>query len=108
MLPHFYINNHEVVELASKLLIIAALFQLSDGTQATAIGILRGLTDVKFPTVLSFLSYWLIGIPVALLLGFHFHVGPIGVWIGFWVGLTLIAILLTMRFNLKSKQIVNM
>lgn len=101
-LPALYIDDKDVISIASNLLIIAALFQLSDGTQAVGIGILRGLTDVKIPTVITFVSYWIIGLPVAYLLGFIFEYGVTGVWIGLLIGLTASAIMLTLRFNRMS------
>ncbi len=106
ILPELYINDNEVIKIASSLLIIAALFQLSDGTQAVGLGILRGLTDVKIPTFITFISYWLIGLPIGYLLGFNFGYGVQGIWIGLLLGLTSSAILLTYRFNVKSKQLI--
>lgn len=106
-LPLIYINNSEVVELASSLLIVAALFQIFDGIQATAFGILRGLTDVKMPLIIVFASYWLFAIPVGYLLGFNFELGAVGVWIGYAVGLFSVALLLTIRFNSRSRKSVS-
>jgi len=105
-LPTLYVNNEVVISYASSLLIIAALFQLSDGIQAVGIGILRGLTDVKIPTAITFIAYWIVGLPGGYLLGFNFELGVQGVWIGLLLGLTTSAILLTLRFNSRSKQII--
>lgn len=105
-LPMLYVDDKSVITIASSLLIIAALFQLSDGTQAVGIGILRGLTDVKIPTAITFIAYWLIGLPVGYLLGFTLELGVQGVWYGLLFGLTTSGILLTLRFNAKSKQLV--
>ncbi len=105
-LPTLYVNDEIVISYASSLLIIAALFQLSDGTQAVGIGILRGLTDVKIPTAITFIAYWIVGLPVGYLLGFTFELGVQGVWIGLLLGLTTSAILLTLRFNSRSKHII--
>jgi multidrug resistance protein, MATE family len=105
-LPAFYIKDPAVISIASSLLIIAALFQIFDGTQAVGIGILRGLTDVKGPTVITFIAYWIIGLPVGYVLGFHYGLGVQGIWIGLLFGLVASAVLLTLRFNHKSKQIV--
>jgi MATE family multidrug resistance protein len=105
-LPTLYVQDEQVIAYASSLLIIAALFQLSDGTQAVGIGILRGLTDVKIPTAITFIAYWIVGLPVGYLLGFSFGLGVQGVWIGLLLGLTTSAILLTLRFNIRSKQII--
>jgi MATE family multidrug resistance protein len=106
-LPTLYISEQEVISYASSLLIIAALFQISDGIQAVGIGILRGLTDVKIPTAITFIAYWIVGLPVGYLLGFYFEMGVQGVWIGLLLGLTTSAILLTLRFNSRSKQIIS-
>ncbi|MBE0572262.1 MAG: MATE family efflux transporter [Ignavibacteriaceae bacterium] len=105
-LPTLYVSDEVVISYASSLLVIAALFQLSDGTQAVGIGILRGLTDVKIPTAITFIAYWIVGLPVGYLLGFNFEMGVQGVWIGLLLGLTTSAVLLTLRFNSRSKQIV--
>ncbi|MBX2976536.1 MAG: MATE family efflux transporter [Ignavibacteriaceae bacterium] len=104
LLPKLFVNEFEVLELAASLLIIAAFFQLFDGVQAVGLGILRGLTDVKFPTAVTFFSYWIIGIPFGYYLGFGRELGVVGVWIGLSVGLATSASLLTFRFNAKSKR----
>ena len=106
-LPTLYVNDEVVISYASSLLVIAALFQISDGTQAVGIGILRGLTDVKIPTAITFIAYWIVGLPVGYLLGFNFKMGVLGVWIGLLLGLTTSAILLTLRFNSRSKHIIS-
>ena len=106
LLPTFYIEDPNVIAIASSLLVIAALFQLSDGVQAVGIGILRGLTDVKIPTVITFIAYWIVGLPTAYLLGFILKLDVQGVWIGLLAGLTTSAVLLTLRFNTKSKHII--
>jgi MATE family multidrug resistance protein len=106
-LPTLYVNDQEVISYASSLLIIAALFQISDGTQAVGIGILRGLTDVKIPTAITFVAYWIVGLPVGYLLGFTYKMGVQGVWYGLLIALTTSAILLTLRFNSRSKSIVH-
>lgn len=105
-LPTLYVQDDQVINYASSLLIIAALFQLSDGIQAVGIGILRGLTDVKIPTAITFIAYWIVGLPIGYLLGFTFDLGVQGVWIGLLLGLTTSAILLTIRFNSRSKHII--
>lgn len=106
-LPILYIKDQEVVTIASNLLAIAAIFQIFDGTQAVGIGVLRGLTDVKGPTIITFIAYWLIALPVGYILGFIFKLNVIGVWIGFLVGLMTSAILLTLRFNKKSRKLIS-
>lgn len=99
ILPSFYIKDAEVILIASKLLVIAAIFQVFDGTQAVAIGALRGASDVLGPTLIAFLSYWAIGLPLAYLIGIYLGVGAIGIWAGLAIGLAVAALLLTLRFN---------
>lgn len=91
----------EVISLASQLLVIAALFQLSDGIQVTAIGVLRGMQDVKIPSIITFIAYWLITIPMGYILCVTLDMGAKGMWIALGVGLTISALLLVIRF-LKS------
>jgi len=103
-LPTLYIDNQEVIQTAASLLVIAALFQLSDGTQAVGVGALRGIADAKVPTVITFVAYWVIALPVGYVLGFNLNLGVTGVWIGLLLGLTASALMLTVRFNIKSKK----
>ncbi len=98
-LPALYVEDAEVLRMASSLLIIAALFQLSDGTQVIGLGILRGMTDVTAPLVIAIVAYWLIGVPVSYLLAFHAHLGPEGVWLGFVAGLSTAGISFIIRFR---------
>jgi MATE family multidrug resistance protein len=105
-LPTLYIDDKEVIRITSSLLVIAAMFQISDGIQGVGIGVLRGLTDVKIPTIITFIAYWVLALPIAYLLGFNFNYGVEGIWIGLFLGLTVSAVLLTIRFNFKSKHLV--
>ncbi len=105
-LPTLYIDDSEVISFASTILIVAALFQISDGIQAVGIGILRGLTDVKAPTVITFFSYWILALPLGYFLGFVQKLEVLGVWIGLLIGLSSSAVLLTLRFNKKSRKII--
>jgi MATE family multidrug resistance protein len=105
-LPTFYIDDMAVIEIAASLLVIAALFQLSDGTQAVGIGLLRGLADAKVPMFITFIAYWIVGLPGGYLLGFTFGYGVQGIWIALFVALTVSAVLLSVRFMIKSKQTV--
>ena len=106
ILPVFYIDNFEVISLASQLLIIAALFQLSDGIQVVILGALRGLQDVKIPTVICFIAYWIIGFPVSYYFGQPGQLGSMGIWLGLLAGLTSSAILLYFRFNYLSRKLI--
>lgn len=101
-LPTLYIDDVEVIKLASSLLIIAALFQLSDGVQAVGLGVLKGITDVKIPMLITLVAYWLIALPIGYVLGFQFEMGIIGVWVGLLIGLTLAAVMFVLRFKHKA------
>lgn len=104
MMTSWYVKDDYVQQVAAGLLIIAAGFQVSDGIQAVGLGVLRGLTDVKVPTVVTFIAYWVVAIPGAYLLGFVFELGISGVWYALLTGLTLAGVLHIMRFrSLTSK-----
>jgi len=79
-------------------MIICAIFQLFDGTQGVAAGTLRGLQDVRFPTLMTFVAYWVIWIPLALLLGFTLNLGIHGIWYADVIALAFAAFVLTFRF----------
>jgi MATE family multidrug resistance protein len=92
-----------VITAAVPILLVAAVFQLSDGLQAIGAGILRGAGDTAFPLGANLVGHWLIGLPIALYLGFHRNMGIVGLWWGLCVGLTAVAILLLFRFNRLSR-----
>jgi len=98
-----FTHEIEVVELAAKLLVIAAVFQVFDGGQVIAAGALRGLTDVKMPTVITFTAYWIIALPTGYFFGVR-GIGPMGVWLGLAAGLAFAAVLLARRFYVKTAQ----
>ncbi|WP_298533549.1 MATE family efflux transporter [uncultured Algibacter sp.] len=100
------IDNKEVVTIASKLLVAAAIFQISDSIQVLVLGALRGLQDVKIPTAITFISYWLIGFPISWFLGKEEVYGSFGIWLGLLAGLTTAAILLYIRFNYLTKRLI--
>jgi len=102
-LPMLYTSDQEVITIASSLLIIAALFQLSDGIQVVGLGALRGMGDVKVPTVVTFMAYWVIGLPSGYVLAFVLGFQERGVWFGLLIGLSVTAIILFLRFNKKTK-----
>jgi MATE family multidrug resistance protein len=104
-LPTFFTNDLEVISTSSTLLVIAAFFQLSDGTQVVGLGALRGLNDVKIPTIITLIAYWVIGLPMSYLLAFKFNLGVEGIWYGLSIGLGVSAILLFSRFNYISKKV---
>ncbi len=107
ILPWMFTDNLEVIKIASGLLIIAGLFQLSDGLQAVILGGLRGLQDVKWPSILSFISYWIIGFPICYFLGDENALGTLGIWIGLLTALTCSAIMLFIRFNYLTKKLIH-
>ncbi|MDA3861055.1 MAG: MATE family efflux transporter [Melioribacteraceae bacterium] len=98
-LPTLYINDVEVIEIAASLIVIASFFQVVDGLQIVGVGILRGLTDVNITMVITFFAFWVIGLPVAYLLGFTFEFGAEGIWVSLVVGLSLAAILFILRVH---------
>ena len=103
LLPEAFNENRMVVDLAATLLLFAAVFQISDATQAIGAGLLRGIKDVKVPTLLVTIAYWVIGIPSGILFAFHFHMGARGIWLGLIIGLTVASVLLMIRFLKMSK-----
>lgn len=103
-LPLLYIDNADVVKLAVPLLVIASIFQVFDGVQAIGVGILRGMSDVTIPTAITFIAYWVIGFPGAYVLMRYFDMGLEGIWYGLTVGLGVSALLVTVRFQLKSRK----
>lgn len=98
-LPTIYMDDPEVISIAAYLLLAAAIFQIPDGIQVITLSVLRGLQDVRVPTIITFLSYWLLGIPCSYIFAITLDWGPIGVWVGLIVGLTVSAIFLTYRFH---------
>ncbi len=106
-LPTFYLNNQEVINLAAQLLIIAAFFQLSDGVQLVVLGALRGMQDVKIPSLITFISYWVIALPLGILLAIYFEMRAIGMWIGLGFGLTISAIFLILRYIKQTKKLIH-
>jgi multidrug resistance protein, MATE family len=103
-LPTLYIADTAVIEVASTLLIIAGFFQISDGIQVLSLGALRGLHDVKIPTLLTFIAYWVLALPTGYILGFVFEMGAAGVWYGLLIGLTIVAVAMLWRFNVITKR----
>jgi MATE family multidrug resistance protein len=103
LLPKAFNDNVMVVEMAALLLLFAAVFQISDSTQAISAGLLRGIKDVKTPTILIGIAYWIVGIPFGYLLAFHFNMGAPGMWLGLIMGLTLASIFLITRFFKMTK-----
>ncbi|MET0759589.1 MAG: MATE family efflux transporter [Flavobacterium sp.] len=115
VLPHFFLNmndtaqaleNKEVILIASKLLLVAAVFQISDGIQVVVLGALRGLQDVKIPMYITFVAYWVVGFPISFYLGKYTKLESVGVWIGLLAGLTVAALFLYIRFHKLTNRLV--
>ncbi len=104
-LPLLFNNNADVIAVSSSLIVIAAFFQLSDGTQVVGLGALRGMKDVKIPTIITLIAYWIIGLPMSYVFAFKFNFGVQGIWYGLSLGLGIAAVLLFLRFNYVSKRI---
>lgn len=114
-LPHLFLNmtdakqaidNQEIIGITAQLLLVAAVFQISDGIQVVVLGALRGLQDVKIPMYITFVAYWVIGFPVSFYLGRYTDLGAVGIWIGLLVGLTASALFLYLRFTRLTKKMV--
>ena len=100
-------DNQEVILRASRLLLLAAIFQISDGLQVVVLGALRGLQDVKIPTWITFVAYWCIGFPISYLLGIRTDMEGIGIWIGLLAGLTASALMLYLRFRYLTNKLLS-
>lgn len=98
-----FVNDAEVVTLAARLLVVAAIFQLFDGAQVIGSGALRGLADVRVPAVITFIAYWLLAIPGGYVLALHTSLGAVGIWTGLATGLAVAAVLLGLRFRLLTR-----
>lgn len=105
IIPHYFSKSENVISIASALFVIAAIFQLSDGLQAVALGVLRGVQDVRIPTAITLIAYWIIALPLSYWFAFNQNLGIYGVWYGLSIGLTIAAILLFFRFNYISSRV---
>lgn len=106
-LPMLYINDSSVVEMAASLLIFAGIFQLSDGVQVVGLGALRGMADVRIPTIITLVAYWVIGLPLGYFLAFNYGYNEHGIWCGLLIGLTVAAAMLVFRFNFLTEKLLN-
>jgi MATE family multidrug resistance protein len=104
-LPQLYVSDETVIPIAASLLIIAALFQLSDGTQVVCASALRGLQDVRIPSIFIFIAYWVIGLPLGYCFTFIFGFGATGIWWGLFIGLTLTALAMFARLRYLINQL---
>ncbi|MBQ0907800.1 MATE family efflux transporter [Flavobacterium sp. F-328] len=114
-LPHLFLNmsdvsqlvdNEEIIKITAQLLLIAAIFQISDGIQVVVLGALRGLQDVKIPMYITFVAYWVIGFPISYYLGKYTELKAVGIWIGLLAGLTAASLFLYIRFARLTKKLI--
>ncbi len=103
-LARFYTTVPEVVAVATLLIPLAGVFQVFDGIQVTSIGLLRGLGDTRTPMITGILGFWILGLPVSLLLGYTMGYGPVGLWWGLVLGLVVVAVFLLFRLRHKLRQ----
>lgn len=101
-----YVKDQQVVMLAAQLIIWGGFFQLFDGIQCVSLGVLRGMQDVNVPTIITFFAYWGVGLPMSYILGFHYHLQHVGIWIGLTLALFASAVLLSWRFYNKANRFV--
>jgi MATE family multidrug resistance protein len=101
-------DNMEVLGIAAKLLLVAAFFQISDGIQVVVLGALRGLQDVRIPTLITFVAYWLVGFPTSYYLGLYTPLKSTGIWIGLLLGLTASSIMLYLRFRYMTQRLLQL
>lgn len=104
-LPELYVDDPEVIRIAAGLLVFAAIFQISDGSQVVGHGSLRGMTDVTVPLFIAIFSYWVIGLPSGYYFAFVAGMGAQGVWMGFVFGLSTAAAAFLFRFHRKSNAL---
>jgi MATE family multidrug resistance protein len=104
LLAGLYTRDAVVLGLAALLLPLAGLFQVFDGLQVVALGLLRGLGDTRMPMVINVIGFWCVGIPVSLWLGFGLGYGAVGLWWGLVVGLVIVAAFLIARLRQREKH----
>ena len=103
-ITRIYTADTAIIESAAVLLLMAALFQLSDGLQVSTAGALRGFQDTAVPMLINLIAYWVLGLPLAAYLAFVAGFGARGLWLGLIAGLTLAAVLLLRRFYLMGRR----
>lgn len=104
-LPTFYVDDLDVISWSAKFFLVVAIFQIFDGIQAIAVGALRGMSDTQWPSVIAFIAFWILGLPLGYLLAFHGGVGPVGIWAGLLIGLMCASVLLTWRYHILSRRL---
>jgi multidrug resistance protein, MATE family len=99
-----YSRDPEVIVIAAALIPIAGVFQVFDGLQVVAAGVLRGAGDTRGPMLINLLGYWVLGLPLSVYLGFVIGMGPVGLWWGLVLGLAVVAISLLVRVRGRLSQ----
>lgn len=106
-LVSLFTESPAVIEVGVSLMMVVALFQVSDGLQVSLTGVLRGVADTKTPMIANFVGHWCAGLPVGALLCFKLGWGVKGLWVGLWLGLSLVAVSLLIVWKIKSTKLVN-
>jgi MATE family multidrug resistance protein len=101
-----YTHNPQVLAVGPTLLWVAAAFQIFDGIQTVSTGALRGLGETRVPMFANLVGYWVLGLPLGLLLCFVLHWGIYGLWIGLTLALIVIAVTLLLRWRRDSMRLV--
>lgn len=104
-IPTIYVNDPAVIAMAASLLTIGGFFQLFDGLQTVMLGTLRALTDAKTPTIIAFVAYILVSLPISYVAAFIWNWREIGIWAGYLVGLSVASTLFFIRFMKRSQTI---
>ena len=104
LIASLYTHDKTVIALAAQLLLLAGLFQFSDGIQVASNGALRGLKDTRVPMAITLFAYWGVGMPMGWWLAFHRGLGARGIWMGLIAGLSMAALLLFVRFWRSSRR----
>lgn len=100
----FFPDNDYMIEITAPLFLVVAAFELFDGVQVVSQGALRGLQDVKYPTAISAIGYWVVAFPLAIFFSEVMELKVLGIWIGLSLGLVFCAVMLTLRLYLKLKK----
>jgi MATE family, multidrug efflux pump len=101
-----FTSDPELLSIGIRLLSIAAVFQLFDGTQAVATGVLRGIGDTRTPMIMNVIGHWVFGLPAGWVLCFWSGWGVAGLWVGLSIGLIFVAVVLTVAWHWKSRNLV--
>ena len=103
-LAALYTTQAGVLMMAARLIPVAGVFQVFDGLQVVAAGVLRGAGDTRVPMMISVVAFWIVMMPLCYLLGFHTSLGAVGLWYGLVLGLGVVAILLLLRIQHRFKR----